>query len=594
MNSKTTWTCVAIAGLLFGFIFFVEHPFREQDNAARTTKIFRDLKTNAATQIEVLRAGHWEIRAERTNDSWLLTSPLIYPAAPEKIEKLFQALADLNWQARITPGELKSRPKAQEEFGFATPLVSLTARRGEEVLVNLLIGTNTPVGRQIYLQVVGDAGVYLVDSEFLNFLPQSPSDWRDPNLLRLPPSINVIKARAGNKIFALTRTNQSWRVTAPQQAHADDSKILELLKKTAALQISKFETDNPQPDLDAFGLLTPELEISFATDTNIFATLQVGRSPTNDPSQVFARLPNQNHIFLVPREPLEAWRGSPTNFIDRSLVNFPTKDVAQIDVRGDDQFTLQRAGNSWAISGVTNFLVDSDLVREVLNLFSRAQIDFEKDPVTDFASYGLAPPALEYTLRTVGASNPILAQIVFGTNQSEKVFVRRLDEYPDAVNSMQADIYARLPRASWQFRDRRIWSFTSNEVASVTIHQQGRERKIIRNAKGEWTFAPGSQGMINPFSFNELLYRLGELRAVFWISPDEKNLDRFGFKEADHTLAIELKRSDKTETLSLQFGGFTEFGTRYTAITRDGARMIFEFPWPLFMAVEDSLSVPKR
>ncbi|MEP6662701.1 MAG: hypothetical protein ABJC04_03455, partial [Verrucomicrobiota bacterium] len=48
------------------------------------------------------------------------------------------------------------------------------------------------------------------------------------------------------------------------------------------------------------------------------------------------------------------------------------------------------------------------------------------------------------------------------------------------------------------------------------------------------------------------------------------------------------------ETLALEFGDLTEFGTRYAATTLDGARMVFEFPWAQFYEVQESLSVPPR
>jgi len=424
-------------------------------------------------------------------------------------------------------------------------------------------------------------------------LPLTATDWRDPFLFRFDGRINTIKSRSGNKGFTLVHTNGSWRLP---QARANNTRIAELLQKTVEIQVAKFETDDPQADLEQYGLQTPEMELSFAYDTNVLADLLVGRSPTNDPSVVFAKLRDQSSIFRVAKESLVDWRASATNFIDRHLVNLSTNEIpqiAQIDVRGEDSFSLQRKGDSWLMPAAPDFPVDSGLVQDVLKLLSNVEVDIEKDVVTDFAPYGLATPALDYTLQKAGSpSNSILAQINFGTNQSGRVFARRLDEYSDTVDSMPPDKYERLPRASWQFRDRRIWNFKTNEIVSVTVHQHGKERKIIRNAKGEWSFAPGSQGIINTFAFDEAMYRLGDLTAVFWVSPDEKDPEKYGFKKNDHRVTIELKRNGKPEILSLDFGDFSEFGTRYSAIELNGARAIFEFPWPLFFEVKDSLTIP--
>ncbi|MEO5802742.1 MAG: DUF4340 domain-containing protein [Verrucomicrobiota bacterium] len=593
MNSKTTWTYLAIAAALFAFIFFVEHPLREKLNASRTTKIFPGFISASANRIEVRRAGE-DIRVERTHDSWVLTKPLSYRAATAPIQTLLHELAELNWQAQITAAELKDRPNVQEEFGFASPAATLLTVQQSGLNFNLLIGTNTPVGEQVYVQVVGRAGVYVIDSEFLKLLPRSANEWRDQTLLRFSAPINTIKTRSGSKVFTLLHTNGSWRMTTPP-ARADNAKLEELLKKTAALQVAKFETDDPKADLESFGLQTPEMELVFAFDTNILATLLVGKSPTNEPSVVFAKIQNQNHIFRVAADALSDWRRSHTNFVDRHLVNLPPTGMTQIDVRGENTFSLQRDNSVWKMAGTNNFPVDSDLVREILVSLGKIEVNIEKDVVADFTAYGLAPPALEYTLKTAGAlSNSVVALIHFGTNQPGKFFVRRLDEYSDTVSSIQPEQYHLLPQAPWQFRDRRIWSFASNEVMSVTVQQKGKERKLIRNAAGHWSFAPGSQGSINTFTLDEALYRLGDLKAVFWVSPDEKNPERFGFKGADHRIWLEVKRDGKIETLSLEFGDYSEFGTRYTATMSNGARMIFEFPWPLFFEVENILTIESK
>lgn len=591
MNSKTTWTYVAIAAVVWALIVFVEYPFRQRTIDALSTKVFPGFKSSSSTRVEVRPAGQPKIRVERTNESWQLTSPIISPAASDKIQTLLQALSELSWHTHITPGELKDRPKAQEEFGFATPVASLTVEHENSVL-NLLIGTNTPVGDQIYLQVLGDVGAYVVDSEILKFFPRTANDWRDTTLLRLTNTIDSIKSRSGNKSFILTQTNGSWRLP---QARADNAKVEALLKKTQALQVVKFETDDPQANLESFGLQTPEMDLTFASGTNLLAVLQVGKNPTNDSTNVFVKLQNQHSIFLVAQEALAEWRSSQTNFVDRRLANFSPTNISQIEVRGADQFLLQRDKGGWKISGVTSFAVDSDLVRDVLLTLNRTEVEIEKEVVADFPSYGLEPPALRYGLSASSVfSNSIVAQIDFGTNQARKIFVRRLDEYPDTVKSILPEPFALLPQASWQFRDRQIWNFNSNDVVSVTIQQKGQTRKLARSARGEWTFAPGSQGIINPFAFDEALHRLGDLKAVFWVAKDEKNPERFEFKDADHRIVLDIKRGEKIETLSLEFGGFSEFGTRFAAIVMDGQRMVFEFPWPLFFEVQESLTIPTK
>ncbi|MEO6182194.1 MAG: DUF4340 domain-containing protein, partial [Verrucomicrobiota bacterium] len=213
MNSKTTWSYVAIAALLFALIVWVEKPFREKRNQARSTKLFPAFDASRAEQIEVRRPSSI-IRADRTNSAWVLSKPFPYPAADGQIQNFLLALGELNWQVHISAGELLDRPKAQEEFGFITPLASISVQQNGAT-INLQVGTNTPVGEQIYVQILGDSDVYVVGPAFLKFLPHTANDWRDKALLLRPGPIHSIKVRSGNIGFSLLQTNDSWRMTSP-------------------------------------------------------------------------------------------------------------------------------------------------------------------------------------------------------------------------------------------------------------------------------------------------------------------------------------------------------------------------------------------
>ena len=149
----------------------------------------------------------------------------------------------------------------------------------------------------------------------------------------------------------------------------------------------------------------------------------------------------------------------------------------------------------------------------------------EKTVVADFSEYGLSPSGVRYTIRFSPKPEATpWRSIEFGTNKSGQVFERRTDE--DFVNTIGRDDFGRLPQVSWQLRDRRIWSFDSSNVLSVTIHQQGVTRKYLRDPDGEWTFAPGFHGppFINSFSLEEGVHRIGKLTAIYWDGAGDDSL----------------------------------------------------------------------
>src|SRR5262249_33925634 len=123
-----------------------------------------------------------DIRAERTNGVWMLTEPLPYAAEAANVESLLTVLERLTPATYISRGELAARPKAQEEYGFSSPQSSITIWRRESRSI-LFVGAKTAPGDQVFVQVVGDEGVYVVDADFLKFIPRKPDDWRNRTLL---------------------------------------------------------------------------------------------------------------------------------------------------------------------------------------------------------------------------------------------------------------------------------------------------------------------------------------------------------------------------------------------------------------------------
>ena len=604
MKARTTWILAALAAVLFAFIFLVERHTRQTGEVTPPGRILPQLNATTVTCIQVRPAGQLEIRVEHTNDGWQLTQPVSYPAQAACVEDLLHALEKLAGQAHISAEDLRGRPDADKEFGFDAPRFSLIIRQGG-VRQQILIGAPTALKDQVFLQVVGTMGMFLVDAALLQFIPNHVNEWRDTRFINLKRlAFDRLAVTNGAKVFELQRdgTNQQWRMTHPLPARADNPKIENLLQRLQDVRVSQFVSDNLKTDLDVFGLQPPEWELALRQGTNTLALLQFGRNSTNDPSQLYLRRPDRNTIVLVPQEPLAPWRVSYTEFRDRHLVAVVPGSVDVLEIRGTENFTLQFVTNqAWRVVGLETFPVDSGLVNEFIGgLCTMEVVEFVKDVVTplDLATYGLAPPARQFLLKSgrpngaPGPTNTILAALDLGASQGDRVFARRADNLAIDGNSVYAMNLAdcqRLPSSSWQFRDRRIWNFTESEVVRLTIHYNGRVRELLRTSTNQWAFAPGSQGVINEFAVEETVHRLGELSAVRWVDRGSQNRARYGFSENSHRLSIETKQGGKW---NLEFGTAVVTGSPSACVSVEGQDWFFEFPWALYQYVQSYLTIP--
>jgi hypothetical protein len=594
MTSRANWFWISTAAVLFAFIFFYQRHAHK--TPAGPVRLLGNFKTAEVTSVLVRPEGQLEIRADRTNGTWTLTQPLPYPAERALVESLLIVLERLTPATYISRRELAARPKAEEEYGFGSPQATIIVWRGEFRSI-LFVGTKTAPGDQVFVQVVGDEGVYVVDADMLKFIPRKADDWRNRILLDIKPlSFDRVVVTNGAKTFELQKElgNSLWRVVTPDfPARADNATVEEVLQSLQPLRVHQFVTDDPKADLESFGLQSPALILAFAQGTNALATLQFGKATTNNASQTYARRLGKNAIVTVDKDLTEVWRASTANtFRDTHLIAVSdARPVSEIEVRAEDNFSLVRTNDSWRVVP-QNYAADAGLVKDLLTNLSGMKVSqFVKDvaPTVALPTYGLGAPLRQYVLKSAASSsteatNVVLAELQFGTNQEHKIFARRTDE--SSIYEIQPADFERLGSASYQFRDRRIWDVNETNVASVTVRQGGKERKMMRKAQYEWALAPGSQGIIEPLSTEETVRGLCHLAATAWVARGETNRAAFGCTNA-HCITFELKNGDK---LTMEFGRESPSSFPYGGVVLDGEFWVFEYP---LLLCRDALSYLK-
>src|SRR3954468_18618119 len=184
MRWNTTWMLLLGAGGLFVFIYFFERTLPSSNDPTPAPARIVGIKPEEVTAIQLRRTNQFLLRVERTNQSWNLTSPLIYPAQDVAIEHLLKDLSSLTSYTYISPDELKAGHKSVADFGLDVPVASLTLQQGAH-RTELLFGNPTAAADMAYFQVRNTPGVYVVPVDVFRRLPQSPNDWRDPALINL-------------------------------------------------------------------------------------------------------------------------------------------------------------------------------------------------------------------------------------------------------------------------------------------------------------------------------------------------------------------------------------------------------------------------
>jgi Domain of unknown function (DUF4340) len=594
MNSKTTGIWFVIAAALLAFILIFNRYFHPV--VAGPATLLPHLRPANVTSVQVFPSGALEISAVRTNGGWVLTRSVSYPAQAAAIEALLNALQKLS-PARISAAELRGQKNSETDLGFENPQATLVITAGGQSW-QLKVGNKTAPGDQVYVRVVGVEGVSVADADWLKLIPRAADEWRDTALVNTGQAdIDWIVLTNNVKGIAIELrrdpTNHLWRIIRPSPARADTDRITDALQRLETASVTRFITDDTNADLAAFGLQPADLDLWLGHGTNLMTAVHAGKSPAKDATQVYARREGWNTVVTAPGESLALWRGAWNDFRDTRLFEL-TAPVAEIEVRGENNFILrEQAGtNDWKIAG-EKFPADADNIQLFLKTLAGLRIaEFVRDVPTgpDLTAYGLATPQREIILRSkADDTNAIIAQLFFGAAQTNEVFARCGGE--DSVYAVAARDFLRLPDAAWEFRDRRIWDFAVEDVAQITIHQDGKTRQLAHNGPGKWSLAAGSQGFIEEKYIDQTAQMFRQLAAVGWIARDFNGAD-YGFRTNNLQITFELKNGEKK---TVDFGAGVQLPqgqAALAAVTLDGERWAFLFPPALCQLVVSYLTIP--
>lgn len=600
MKWRSTWFLLAVAAGLLAYILLVERHSLPTSETAQTPARLLEFKPEEVTSLQVRRSADLFLRADRTNGEWHLSFPLSYPAQSVAVAGLLEELSRLHRGTFVTPHDLDSRQQTVAQFSLDVPVVTLVLQHAGG-RSEVRFGAKTPVGDRVYVQVEDSPNIFVVPVTVYDRLPRTPNEWRDAVVVDLQRLLwDRLEFRTPTRTYALQvdATNRTFVLVKPSPARADRPKVVNLLSAIQRARVQEFVQDNVRVDLELYGLQTPAAELIFGLGTNEACSVRFGISPTNDPSRVYAILSAHTNLVLVSQSLLDTLQTSHTDLREKRLLAFSPEGVDLIEIDGQTNWVLRRQPEgTWAMLGTPTWKADAELVRNMFDRLERLQGEVERDVVADFSTYGLTGPSLRYRLYSVltNASglptNRLVGGLDFGTQQEDKVYVRRIDE--QSVYSVPRTEFEQLPREAWQTRDRQVWSFNTNEIVQVTLRLPERTVALLRTGSARWELAPGSQGIINPLAVEETMFRLGDLHADFWVARGSDQRARFGFAEPRFQIGVELKGPDgQTQVRTLEFGqsGPSQFPFALTEI--DGHPVIFEFPKKLYFEMVRDLLKP--
>ena len=590
MIKRETWwlICIAIVAIAYLFVF----EFDRADQAKTFPTFVKPYKTDEITAIRITYNGTNTVRAVRTSERWMLKAPVRYPAMAEGPNALLKALLSLR------PLSYHEQPRTPSGFGFDPPRVEIHLERSASK-IELQLGDFTPLADKIFARVPEVSGVFTIGREFLHVLPFTANHWRDSKLFHLDKNrldVDRINIRSGPRHMVIQKTtNNIWQIIQPAPIkRANQTRVKQTLVKLWNWTAIAFESDDPQTDLQRYGLHSPEAEIVLSRGTNRLAAIQFGHSPTNQPGHVYARRLNHTNIVVIPSPWLKDLRARVWEYCDHHLVDSfdPGADLlGRIEIESVEPFVLEQSTNGvWNITQPASMPADNELVFNFLGkLRSLQAITPEREVVGDYSTYGLDQPSGQYTLRQRGGTNAIISRISFGSPTGENgnhVFTRRHDEGTVYVVTQTAR--RSLPVYSYQLRNRKYWNFSDEEVIKITVNRGDEVAELLRGSKGMWTQAGSLITKEKRNNVAAALNAMGNLQVATWTARGVDKLATHGILQRRKSITLELQRNGEKFIRKIQFGKQAPSLNFYAYATDplEQEPVVFEFPLNTYNACE--------
>jgi hypothetical protein len=364
--------------------------------------------------------------------------------------------------------------------------------------------------------------IYFVESERPPGAPPEPADtlfdFESDDITSL-----TVASESGDRTV-LEKTDNRWRLVAPFESNVDITELVGVTSSLATLESQRVVAEpEDAPDLAAFGLADPRIEINVTTMTGADVTLQIGeRTPTG--SDLYATVAGSNRVFLISGFLEETFNRSTFDLRDKTILDFTRDQVDSLLItRADLAIELRKDGSDWSLVSPIAANADFAVADGIVGRLSTGQMaGIEAESATELEPYGLDTPRL--TVR-VGLGSSAATLLVGSSSQTGTAYAR--DSARDLVFTVNESLVSELEQSVDEYRRKTLFAFRPFNATALELDRDGQHwafEKVEAAVEGEaesWRRTAPGVGDVDPSVMDDLLAKLSNLRAESFVDSRE-------------------------------------------------------------------------
>lgn len=598
MRLKLTLLLAFLNLIAFGTIYYLENT-DDDSTEKRPPEPVLSSSITGSTRIEITGEAVPERRVlAREGEAWSLREPVVWPANPSAIDRIFRALLFLRKDIRFTMADVERNNQSLADYGLDTPALALTFER-DGTPTTIRIGAPTDVGERFYLLGPSGEEIFVIDQEVVRSVALDLQDLRRNTLFGMDFfSVKEMTLQPGNGRnlqIRLAAVEDGWVFEAPIQTRASAPAVDARLQEILETRLLSLRPESQIPPTES-GVLEPRLRVSLDDGGNR-RTFLLG-SPVPDREDVaYGKMEGFPTIVTVPAEPFLALGDAQTRLREKSFFLFRLPAVTSVDISSPTRtVSLQKLENdSWRVKAEgedldpVGYPADpGEISRTFEELVTLRALRFVSDAPSDsdLRTYGLDKP--QRVVEVVGQETRRL--LLGDLDVESKTVYAKVAEDP-FVYAVPLDVVRNLPVSPLAYRDRLLERLPqAARIRAIRVTDLESGETLLDRALGEdgrsWTAESDETGGVvaneeENRAFARVLEQLRSFRVESYLSPaftpgfriDEDRIVPWRYAlEADILLpggeeaAEETRRYVLTERIegTLQGGGSEEKDVTFT------------------------------
>ncbi|MHC5035372.1 MAG: DUF4340 domain-containing protein, partial [Planctomycetota bacterium] len=341
-----------------------------------------------------------EVECQKSDGKWEIKKPSRELADSDKV----QALASRLYDHRIGADDfVVDDPTKAAAYGLDDPDLTITLQGDEEAQTIVLSGQAEGDKTTYYAMHKGELAIVRVPESLFDGLRQEPDDLKERKLADVDAEDVAEVAIAGPRAALLVaKEDGDWQFAGEGGLAADDEATEQLLRGLKDVRIEGFVAEEPE-DLTPYGLTEEKRTLLTLKDADGETLAEVAfGATTDDGGMVYAaRLPYPSVLSLRAGACFEAISAGRLTFLDRLLLEEPSSEAVEVDVRrGTEHSTCRRKrdGAEWELVAPVPGKADRWAVQTIASDFSHLRAErFAAEKTEALAPFGLQEP--EITVR---------------------------------------------------------------------------------------------------------------------------------------------------------------------------------------------------